>query len=132
MNAARLYYGGVNGTNIYNLLASQGPAISANMTSKMTNGFAAGPTNAIYLVYGTNATYTTPNNPPIGTTISFVVKNVFGSWTVTNSGPTVSNTVPGFGLTNNVTLGAQTRPPICGPGCGMGATGEGGILNFEF
>ncbi|HUD75564.1 MAG TPA: hypothetical protein VMQ76_10860, partial [Terracidiphilus sp.] len=49
-------------------------------------------------------------SPPVGTTISYIVKNVFGSDTITNSAATVSNTVPGIGLTNNVTLGAQNSP----------------------
>jgi hypothetical protein len=78
--------------------------------SLKTNGFTAGATNAIYLLFGTNQMITNPSSPPIGTTIIYVVKNVYGSDTITNSGSAISNTVPGIGLTNNVTLGSQNSP----------------------
>ena len=96
-----------NGSGLTNL---QWATTNTSIVSLRTNGFTAGATNAIYLLWGTNQMITNPASPPIGTTISYVVKNVYGSYTITNSGPTVSNTVPGIGLTNNVTLGAQNSP----------------------
>lgn len=91
-------------------LTVNGTLTIPGIVSLKTNGFTAGASNAIYLLYGTNQLITNPASPPVGTTISYIVKNVFGSDTITNSAATVSNTVPGIGLTNNVTLGAQNSP----------------------
>jgi hypothetical protein len=95
-----------NGSGLTNIQSSN----IVTKTAWATNGFTANASTNVYFLWGTNMMITNPASPPLGTVLTYIMKNANGSAIITNSGPTVSNTVPGLGQTNAVYLYGSTTP----------------------